>query len=100
MLSIRSDGVFALFRRQNRRWLSISAFTPSSAVKTSRGETNILRVKIKGTQASTSVNDIKIRDLRVPNAPEGWKLGLYGESIDQSRLIEVRIKHVKVTNVP
>lgn len=97
LLLIVGDGSVAIFRQLNGRWLTISNNTVNPAVRTNPGDVNRLRARVVGNLVSLWVNDVKIRDLRA-QAPAEWQFGLYGESDEPAKEIEVHFKSVTVTS--
>ena len=95
---VLNNGKYWIARRQDGKWHTIVENVDSSAINTSPGGTNKLRVKASGNAASFFINGTKLRDLRGQAPKGGWRFGLSGDNFDKLKDARVTFKNVKVTD--
>jgi 3-keto-disaccharide hydrolase len=95
---ILNNGKFWIARRQDGKWHTIVENVDSSAIKVKPGESNTLRVKASGGDATFFINGEKVRDLRGQAPKGGWRFGLSGDNFDKVKDARVVFKSVKVTD--
>ena len=95
---ILNNGKFWIARKQDGKWRTIVENIDFSAINTSPGATNTLRVKATGNTASFYINGTKVRDLRGQPPKSGWRFGLSGDNFDKEKETKLVFKSVKVTN--
>jgi hypothetical protein len=94
---ILNNGKFWIARRQDGKWYTIVENVDSSAIKVKPGESNMLRVKASGGDATFFINGEKVRDLRGQAPKGGWRFGLSGDNFDKAKDARVVFRSVKVT---
>jgi hypothetical protein len=94
---ILNNGKFWIARRQDGKWYTIVENVDSSAIKVKPGESNMLRVKASGGDATFFINGEKVRDLRGQAPKGGWRFGLSGDNFDKAKDARVVFRNVKVT---
>ena len=95
---VLNNGKFWIARKIDGKWHTIVENLESSAINTTAGAANTLRVKVSGNNVSFFVNGTKVRDLR-GQPPKGvWRFGLSGDNFDKEKEAKVIFKSVKVTN--
>ena len=95
---ILNNGKFWIARRQDGKWYTIVENVDSSAIKVKPGESNTLRVKASGGDATFFINGEKVRDLRGQAPKGGWRFGLSGDNFDKAKDARVVFRSVKVTD--
>jgi hypothetical protein len=95
---IVDSGKFWIARKQDGKWRTIVENVDSSAINTSPGASNTLRVKVTGNTASFFINGTKVRDLRGQPPEGGWRFGLSGDNFDKQKDARLVFKSVKVTD--
>jgi hypothetical protein len=95
---VLNNGKYWIARRQDGKWHTIVENVDSSAIDTSPGASNKLRVKASGNAASLFINGTKVRDLRGQPPKGGWRFGLSGDNFDKQKDARVVFKSVKVTD--
>ena len=95
---ILNNGKFWIARRIEGKWHTIVENIPSSAIKVKPGESNVLRVRASGDNATFYVNGEKVRDLRGQAPRGGWRFGLSADNFDKDKDARLIFKSVKVTN--
>jgi hypothetical protein len=80
---VLNNGKYWIARRQDDKWHAIVENVDSSAIHTSPGASNKLRVKANGNAASLFINGTKVRDLRGQPPKGGWRFGLSGDNLDK-----------------
>ena len=93
-----NNGKFWIARKQDGKWHTIVENVESSAINTSPGAANTLRVKASGNQAAFFINGTKVRDLRGQPPKAGWRFGLSGDNFDKDKEARVLFRKVKVTD--
>jgi hypothetical protein len=95
---VLNNGKFWIARKQDAKWHTIVENVESSAINTTAGGSNTLRVKVDGNTASFFINGTKVRDLRGQPPKEGWRFGLSGDNFDKDKEGRILFRKVKVTN--
>jgi hypothetical protein len=95
---VLNNGKFWIARRIEGKWHTIVENVASSAIKVKPGETNILRVKASGDNATFFINGEKVRDLRGQAPKGGWRFGLSADNFDKDKDARLVFRSVKVTN--
>ncbi|MEA2903710.1 MAG: hypothetical protein QOI12_1097 [Alphaproteobacteria bacterium] len=75
---VNADGVAGILRLSKGKWLQPVPARKSDALKTGAGATNTLRITLKGTAATTYINDKPFAQINVPTIA-GTKMGMYAE---------------------
>jgi hypothetical protein len=96
---VLNNGKYWIARRQDDKWHAIVENVDSSAIHTSPGASNKLRVKANGNAASLFINGTKVRDLRGQPPKGGWRFGLsrgqFRQTVKDARVV---FKSMKVTD--
>jgi hypothetical protein len=95
---VLNNGKFWIARRIEGKWHTIVENVASSAIKVKPGETNILRVKASGDNATFFINGEKVRDLRGQAPKGGWRFGLSADNFDKDKDARLVFRSVQVTN--
>ena len=95
---VLNNGKFWIARKQDGKWHTIVENVESSAINTSPGAANTLRVKASGNQAAFFINGTKVRDLRGQSPKDGWRFGISGDNFDKDKEARVLFRKVKVTD--
>jgi hypothetical protein len=92
------DGYYNLFRILNDQWIRITDYAESDAINQGH-RTNRLKIKVKDSQISLSVNDQFLQTVTDTTFDGGW-IGLavrhFDYSEDNSKMVEVRFDDLEV----
>src|SRR5258708_7152202 len=97
-LFIEGAGGAAVIRLQNGKWLYPVSWRKADSVKNKPGDTNTIRVTLKGNTGVAYINDKQFAMFKGQPPANGSQFGLHGES-EAERTNTWAFSNVKITDL-